>query len=110
MPSYTARWRIVAAALWLAAWGLGTGAETGATEKTEMPARDIQNVLSAHKPRLLAMDGVVGVGRGLCAGAPCIKVMILQKTPELVEAIGSEADGYVIEIIETGEIRALEKN
>ncbi len=110
MPSYTARWRIVAAALWIAAWGFVTGVETSAGEKTAMPAHDIQDVLSAHKPRLLAADGVIGVGRGLCDGAPCIKVMVLKKTLELVEAIGSDADGYVIDIIETGEIRALDKN
>ncbi len=100
----------MAAALWLAAWDLGTGAESVAAEKTVMPAQDIQDVLSAHKPRLLALDGVIGIGRGLCGGAPCIKVMVLKKTPELAEAIGSEVDGYAIDIIETGEIRALDKN
>ena len=108
MPPCAARWKILAAALWLTAWSHGAVAEAGAGEKAEMPTHNIQEVLAAHKPRLLAIEGVVGVGRGLCAGVPCIKVMVLKTAPELVKAIGSKADGYGIEIIETGEIRALD--
>ena len=109
MRPYAAKWRILAAALLLTAWGGGVGAKIHDREKAEMPAQDIQEGLTAHTPRLLAMDGVVGVGQGICDGAPCLKVMILKKTSELIKQIGADADGYRIEIIETGEIRALDQ-
>jgi hypothetical protein len=80
--------------------------DTGKTEGK--PERSIQAVLDVHKPRLLALEGVVGVGRGLCHGEPCVKVMVITKTPDLARKIGARLDGYPVEIIESGEIRAIE--
>ena len=73
-----------------------------------MPEKSIEEVLQAHTPRLMSRPGVVGTAQGLCAGAPCIKVMVIQKTPELDQEIGGELDGYPVEILETGEIHALD--
>ncbi len=66
--------------------------------------------LKAHTPRLMSLPGVVGVGEGRCAGAPCVKVLVLEKTPELVERIGDAIEGYKVEVVETGEIRALDSD
>ncbi len=73
-----------------------------------MPDKTIEAVLETHSPRLMSLPGVVGVGEGRCAGVPCIKVLVLEKTPELVERIGVRIEGYAVEITESGEIRALD--
>ena len=72
-----------------------------------MPDKTIEAVLEEHTPRLMSLPGVVGVGQSLCAGAPCIKVFVVEKTPELVERIGVRIEGYKVEVVATGEIRAL---
>jgi len=76
--------------------------------KSRPPESSIESVLRTHKPRLLALDGVIGVGRGLCQGRPCIKVMVRERTPGLARRIGAAIEGYEVEIIETGPIRALD--
>ncbi len=73
-----------------------------------MPDKTIEAVLGAHTPRLMSLPGVVGVGEGRCAGAPCIKVLVLEKTDDLVAQIGNAIEDYAVEIVETGEIRALD--
>ena len=74
--------------------------------KTPRSGRPIDAVLEVHAPRILSLDGVVGVGRGLCRGRPCVKVTVLRDTPELAERIGRSIEGFEVEIIETGSIRA----
>jgi hypothetical protein len=73
-----------------------------------VPDKPIAAVLEDHTSRLMSLPGVVGVGQGLCAGAPCIKILVVEKTPELVEWIGAGIEGYPVEIAESGEIRALD--
>lgn len=73
-----------------------------------MPEKTIEAILEEHTPRLMSLPGVVGTGEGLCAGAPCIKVLVLEKTDDLVARIGSAIEGYAVEIVVTGEIRALD--
>ncbi len=75
-----------------------------------MPDKTIEAVLGAHTPRLMSLPGVVGVGEGRCAGAPCIKVLVLEKTDDLVAQIGNAIEDYAVEIVETGEIRALDSD
>ncbi len=82
----------------------------GQEERAPMPEKTIEAVLETHSPRLMSLPGVVGVGEGRCAGAPCVKVLVLEKTPELVERIGVVIEGYKIEVVETGEIRALDSD
>ena len=77
-----------------------------AQETGIMADHSINAVLEEHSPRLLSLPGVVGVGRGECDGQPCIKVMVVQKTAELAAQIGGSVEGFRIEIIESGEIRA----
>ncbi len=75
-----------------------------------MPDKPIAAVLEEHTPRLMSLPGVVGVGEGRCADAPCVKVLVLEKTPGLVERIGDAIEGYEVEVVETGEIRALDSD
>ena len=82
----------------------------GQEERAPMPDKTIEAVLETHSPRLMSLPGVAGVGEGRCAGAPCIKVLVLEKTPELVERIGDAIEGYEVEVVETGEIRALDSD
>ncbi len=72
-----------------------------------MPDKAIETVLEQHTLRLMSLPGVVGVGQGLCAGAPCIKVLVIEKTDDLAARIGDAIKGYPVEILESGEIRAL---
>ncbi len=76
------------AACVLLAVGAAAGAQPGRAgqeERAPMPDKTIEAVLETHSPRLMSLPGVVGVGDGRCAGAPCVKVLVLDKTPELVE-------------------------
>ena len=102
MPLSTRLFTAVAFFLWLTAVGPATGQENRA-----VPERSIKAVLADELPRLLAVPGVVGAGEGLCDGAPCIKITVARKTPGLAAEIGAEIGGYKVEIIETGEFRAL---
>ena len=73
-----------------------------------MPDKAFETVLEQHTLRLMSLPGVVGVGHGLCAGAPCIKVLVIEKTDDLAARIGDAIKGYPVEILESGEIRALD--
>ena len=76
--------------------------------QAEMATRDIKEVMEGHTEELMAIPGVVGVYIGaLEGGSPCIKVMVIEKTPELERIIPNVLEGYPVLIIETGEIRPL---
>ena len=75
-------------------------------EKT-MPVRPIKEVLAEHTEELMSIQGVVGTAEGLCDDKPCIKIFVIKKTPELDEKIPDVLEGCTVELVETGEIRAL---
>ncbi len=75
----------------------------------EMSAKTIEEVLKEHTEELMSIPGVVGIGQGLCNDKPCIKVFVIEKTPELAQKIPNSLEGYQVIIEETGEIRALPK-
>lgn len=97
---------LFAVTLALSLSGCGQSSRPVAQETDIVADKTIDAVLEGHSPRLLSLPGVVGVGRGECDGQPCIKVMVLQKTEELTALIGDSVEGFRIEIIESGEIRA----
>ena len=78
-------------------------------EEKEMSVKTIKEVLKEHTEELMSLPGVVGIGQGLCNGKPCIKVLVIGKTPELAQKIPDILEGYQVIIEETGEIRALPK-
>jgi ABC-type Na+ efflux pump permease subunit len=74
----------------------------------EMEKPSIEDVISRYDDQLLSQEGVVGVGTGeTSTGEPCIKVYVIEKTPELEEVIPKELEGYTVEIEEIGEVKAL---
>ena len=76
--------------------------------QSEMVMRDINDVMQSHTEELMSIPGVVGVYIGaLGDGTPCIKVMVVEKTPELESKIPSVLEGYPLVIVESGEIRPL---
>ncbi len=73
-----------------------------------MPAQTIEEVLSRHTDSLMSLEGVVGTAIGECEGKPCIRVLVVEKTAELLQKIPSTLEGFVVDVQETGEIRALD--
>ncbi len=73
-----------------------------------MPSKTIQEVLKSHTPELMSIPGVVGTALGEQDGELCIKVLVIEKTPELTKKIPSTLEGFPVAIQQTGEIRALE--
>lgn len=65
--------------------------------------RTIEQVLAAHTPELLRIEGVEGVGQGLCEDAPCIRVYI--RRPEVAGRLPGRLDGYPVSPVVTGVIR-----
>jgi len=76
-------------------------------DKTMTP-KTIQEVLKAHTPELMSIPGVVGTALGEDKGELCIKVLVIEKTPELMKKIPSTLEGFPVVIQQTGEIWALE--
>ena len=77
--------------------------------KNPMAAETIKEVLKKHTKELMSLPGVVGTGQGLCEGKPCIKVFVIDKTPDLEQKIPKTLDGYPVAIEATGPIKALPK-
>jgi len=77
--------------------------------KNPMAEETIKEVLKKHTKDLMSMPGVVGTGQGLCEGKPCIKIFVIEKTPDLDQKIPKTLDGYPVVIEETGEFKALPK-
>lgn len=75
-----------------------------------MVQKEIENVLMEYTNKLMSIPGVIGIAQGLCDGKPCIKVYVIEMTPELDQKIPCSLEGYPVSIEETGEIRALPKN
>ncbi len=69
--------------------------------------KSIEMVLREHTEQLLSLPGVVGMAVSECEGKPCIKVLVVKETPELVNKIPRTLEGYPVVIEETGEIRPL---
>jgi len=93
--------------------GMGTmssgGQEAGDGKgKRPMTEKTINDVLKEHTDRLMALQGVVGTAQSRCAGKPCIKVYVVERTPELLKQIPASLGGYPVEVQEAGEIRALD--
>jgi hypothetical protein len=74
-----------------------------------MSLADISDVLDAHDDALMTISGVVGVYVGLLDDdeTPCIKIMVVEKTPELEETLPKSLDGHPVVVEESGVIRPL---
>ena len=78
--------------------------------ETRMTTKTIEEVLKEHTEELMSLPGVVGTAQGICNDKPCIKVYVVEKTPELDQKIPDILEGYPVVMEESGEIRALPKD
>jgi hypothetical protein len=82
----------------VAAW-----AATGHRAAPNKPL-SIETVKAANEARLLAIDGVVGVGIGARDGTPVIDVFLAKDTPASKDAIPNTIGGYSVAVSVTGPI------
>jgi len=71
-----------------------------------MSQQTIETALRAHNQELMSLPGVVGTAQSLCAGQPCIKVYVVERTEALEQAIHRVLAGVPVAIEETGPIHA----
>lgn len=66
-------------------------------------------VQARHQEALMAVPGVVGVAVGLSRDgrSTAIHIYVASLSPEVRESLPTELDGVPVEIVETGEFRAL---
>ena len=74
-----------------------------------MSSITIQEVLKTNTPDLMSIPGVVGTAIGEQNDELCIKILVIEKTPELMKNIPSTLEGFPVSIKETGEIMSLDK-
>jgi hypothetical protein len=81
---------------------------TTAAERGLVAKEDHRKVLGEQEDGLMGLSGVVGVNQGECSETPCIRVLVVKKTTDLLRQIPSAIEGYAVDITETGEIKALD--
>lgn len=91
-----------------------SGEQQQPAPESEAPANDapppaIETVLQQHSAELMKLPGVVGVAQGLQDERPCIVVYVKEKTDAVSAQIPKTLNGYPVQIIESGELRALPK-
>lgn len=81
--------------------------EVNEQEDQPLPKKSLEEVLQEHTGGLMAIPGVAGTAQGLCDGTPCIRVLVVERTDELLSLIPSTIEGYPVEVQATGEFRKL---
>jgi len=79
----------------------------GCAQRSEEPARvtrTIEQSVAARTPELMRIEGVVGVGQGVCNQAPCIRVFLA--TADAARRLPQRLDGYLVSPVVTGIIRS----
>jgi len=71
-----------------------------------MNERTIEQVLRAHTDDWMSIPGVVGTGIGERSGQPCIRIFVTRKTQQLLHKLPAAVDGFVVDVVESGEFRA----
>ena len=92
----------------VAACALLVAAAWAATSRSAAPNKplSIEAVKAANEARLMAIDGVVGVGIGESGSTPVIDVFLSKDTPVSKDAIPSTIDGYAVTVTVTRPIVA----
>ena len=80
-----------------------------ARHRKSMTREDINAVLKGHEKKLLTTSGVVGVYVGLLSDdeTPCLKVVVVKETEDLMRRIPRSIEGYPVLIEESGVIQPL---
>jgi len=81
-----------------------------AARGNQIVAKPIGDVVKEQARKLAAIPGVVGAAHGVCDGRPCVKVFVIEKTPQIAEKVPATLDGYPVVIEVTGPIKALPAN
>ncbi len=110
LSTASARITLIVGALIVTAVGAGCSSKRTADEggHQEMTSKTIEQVLKEHTNEWMALPGVVGTGIGECAGEPCIRVFVVEKTNELMSKFPARLQGYVVDVQESGRFRALD--
>ena len=74
-------------------------------EQATVTAKTIEEAQQHLTDSVMSLPGVTGTMIGECKGEPCIKVLVVRRTEDLVEKIPDEFEGYPVELEETGELR-----
>ena len=74
-----------------------------------MPGKTIEQVLSEHTDRWMAVPGVVGTAIGQRKSKPCILILAASNAEQVRRTIPATVEGYPVVIEYTGEIRALDR-
>lgn len=106
VESGRARFRRAAGAASVAFLVGGCGGAADPAPREPMPVqRPVAAIIAERAPEWMALPGVVGVYESLTdAGAPCLKVMVKEATPELRVAIPESVEGYPVVLRETGPV------
>jgi hypothetical protein len=94
---------------------IATGCSPSPKKQTQPEAaqsmKTIDEVIKIYSDSLMTIPGVVGLYHGLDdSGRTCLKVMVVQKKPELEQRIPEWIEGYPVVIEETGEIKPMERS
>jgi len=79
-----------------------------------VPKNSISRALEKVSSDLIEIPGVVGTGEGICYNKPCVRVYVIQESPELSRRIHETikrnlgtANGLPVVIEQTGQIHTL---
>lgn len=74
--------------------------------ETQVKEMTVPEILKERTGALMSVQGVVGVGQGLCDGRPCVKVYVAKKTPEVEQEIGRILGPCLFSIEESGRFQS----
>jgi hypothetical protein len=79
-----------------------------ALSKGETPVKEmtVTEILKERTGALMSVPGVVGAGQGLCDGRPCVKVYVVEKTPEVEQEIWRILGPCLFSIEESGRFQS----
>jgi hypothetical protein len=88
--------------------GCRTSARTPAPPASPSAMRPVRDVITAHSAELMALPGVVGLYEGETSRhQPCIRIMVAERTHDLVARLPQHLEGYPVEIEESGTIHPM---
>ncbi|PZQ54027.1 MAG: hypothetical protein DI570_23470 [Phenylobacterium zucineum] len=67
-----------------------------------MDTREAEAAKDRAAARLMAIDGVCGVGVTESAGQPAIMILVTEATPEVTQALPDQIEGHPVVIHDSG--------
>jgi hypothetical protein len=88
----------------IGASNLANQATTGAPEMNE--SADLGQIITHQGDQIMSLDDVVGIGEGLCDGAPCVRVFLSRENSASIAQIEEILTGIPFAIEISGEFIA----